>query len=215
MEIWFLRHGETEWNRAKRIQGSTSYTDLTEFGIKLAEYTRDGMIASGVRFDRIFTSPYRRAAHTAEIIASAFNIKVEHEDLLKELSFGEYEGTEYGKGKFLDDNIEALFEHPQDYRARGSGETLESLRLRAHKFITKALNLEAQGAERILAVSHGAFMRSVVQLATGADIADFWEGPQPNCAVHVISAFSQNDITLVSRARTFYPDYILSKTLSV
>ena len=215
MEIWFLRHGETEWNRLKRIQGSTSHTDLTDFGIKLAELTRDGMIASGASFDRIFTSPYTRAAHTAQIIAKGFNKEVERDDFLKELSFGEYEGTEYGKGKFIDGNIEALFERPQNYIARGSAETLESLKSRAREFINRSIKLQDEGCKRILAVSHGAFMRSVVLLATGANIADFWLGPQPNCAVHIIEIAAPDDIKLVARAKTFYSEEILSQTLSV
>ena len=45
MEIYFLRHGETEWNKVHRIQGSTEWTDLTDEGVRLAEATRDGMLA--------------------------------------------------------------------------------------------------------------------------------------------------------------------------
>ena len=68
MEIYFLRHGETEWNKVHRIQGSTEWTDLTDEGVRLAEATRDGMLASGLSFGRIFSSPYRRALHTAQIL---------------------------------------------------------------------------------------------------------------------------------------------------
>ena len=52
MEIYFLRHGETEWNRERRIQGSTEWTDLTGDGVRLAEETLGGMLAQGLTFDR-------------------------------------------------------------------------------------------------------------------------------------------------------------------
>ena len=72
MEIYFLRHGETEWNRERRIQGSTAWTDLTDEGVRLAEAALGGMLARGLAFDRIFSSPYRRAMHTAQIIGAGF-----------------------------------------------------------------------------------------------------------------------------------------------
>ena len=214
MEIWFLRHGETDWNRESRIQGSTASTDLTPFGVRLAELTRDGLLAAGVSFDRAFTSPYRRAVHTAEIVAGGLGLAAETDDRLREMSFGEYEGTFHGEGKYADGNIRACFEDPVSYVARGGAETFEGLCARAEEFIRSAAALGERGAGRVLAVTHGTFMRSVVAVAAKTPLADFWRGRQPNCCVHVVSA-DPHGISLAARARTFYPDELLSMALSV
>ena len=83
MDVYFLRHGETEWNRTHRIQGSTDWTDLTDDGIRLAEATRDGMLAQGLAFDRLYTSPYRRALHTARILGAGFGLEPVADDRLR------------------------------------------------------------------------------------------------------------------------------------
>ena len=88
MEVYFLRHGETEWNREKRIQGSTEWTDLTQEGVRAAEAARDGMLAAGLKFDRLYTSPYRRAIHTAQIIGVGLGLEPVVDRRLRELSFG-------------------------------------------------------------------------------------------------------------------------------
>ena len=66
VDVYFLRHGETPWNRAKILQGSISHVDLTDAGVQMAEETAKGLSAAGIRFGRIYTSPYRRAQHTAD-----------------------------------------------------------------------------------------------------------------------------------------------------
>ena len=215
MEIWFLRHGETDWNRECRIQGSTAHTDLTPFGVQLAELTRDGLLSAGISFDCAFTSPYRRAVHTAEIVAGGLGMAAEPDDRLREMSFGEYEGTIHGEGKYVDANIRACFEDPASYVAGKGAESFEELRARAEAFISGLAPLKAHGVRRALAVTHGTFMRAVVSVAAKTPIADFWRGSQPNCCVHVVSVDGDGRISLAARARTFYPDKLLSKTLSV
>ena len=113
MLICFLRHGETLWNREKRIQGTTPHTDLTDFGVRLAEWTRDGLAARGIRFDRAYTSPLRRAAHTAEIILRGQGCPLVADARLREMAFGPYEGTTMGDGRWEDENIRAMFQDPE------------------------------------------------------------------------------------------------------
>lgn len=68
MKIYLTRHGETDWNLAARIQGSTD-TELNETGIRQAGQLADRLIRDGVRPDAIYTSPLKRAAVTAQILA--------------------------------------------------------------------------------------------------------------------------------------------------
>ena len=185
MEVYFLRHGETPWNREKRIQGSTEWVDLTDYGVELAERTRDGMLAAGLSFDRIFASPLRRAMHTAEIVGAGFGVPPEPNALIREMGFGRYEGTLMTDEGFADSNIRSCFRDPPTFVPDG-GESFDDLLARARSFVEEViLPLEDDGIGRVLVVSHGAIMRSFVRLVTNRPLEDYWLGAQPNCCVHV------------------------------
>ena len=120
LDIYFLRHGETTWNRAGILQGSIAYTDLTERGVRMAEETASGLAAAGIRFDRIYSSPYLRAFHTAEIIAGTNCPAPVADARLREMCFGKYEGVRY-KDAWPDDNLRLFFEDPERYVPAGDG----------------------------------------------------------------------------------------------
>ena len=202
MEVFFLRHGETEWNREKRIQGSTAWTDLTDKGVRLAETTRDGMIAKGLAFDRIYSSPYRRALHTAEILCAGFALAPTIDNRLREISFGPYEGSQYGEGQFADDNIRACFKDPPRYVARDGAESFDAVTARVRAFFEEELAPQAGTLRRVLAVAHGGILRTVLRIAMNRPLADFWQGSQPNCCAHVVD-FTDGHFSLKARALTF------------
>ena len=187
MEIYFLRHGETEWNKVHRIQGSTEWPDLTDEGVRLAEATRDGMLARGLSFGRIFSSPYRRALHTAQILGAGLGQEPVVDDRLREISFGPYEGTRYGKGLFEDENIRACFVDPPRYVARDGAEPFDSVLERIRAFVGEALTPLAGTCSRVLVVAHGGVLRTVLRLAGEISLPDFWKGSQPNCCAHVVA----------------------------
>ena len=84
-----MRHGETPWNKERRLQGRHG-ADLDEEGVLLAEITRDGM--RDIPFDICYTSPLVRARHTAEIVIGDRDIPIVDEPRIMEISFGEWEG---------------------------------------------------------------------------------------------------------------------------
>ena len=61
LEVYFLRHGETTWNRDKILQGSISHPDLTEKGVRMAEDTAKGMATAGISFGLSRNSAYFEA----------------------------------------------------------------------------------------------------------------------------------------------------------
>ena len=202
MEIYFLRHGETEWNKDHRIQGSTEWTDLTDDGVRRAEATRDGMIAKGLAFDRIFSSPYRRAMHTAQILGEGFGLRPVVDDRLREISFGPYEGTRYGKGLFEDENIRACFVDPPRYVARDGAEPFDSVLARVRAFVDEILVPLVGTCSRVLVVAHGGVLRTVLRLTGNLSLAEFWQGSQPNCCAHVCS-LEGGSLSLKCRATVF------------
>ena len=58
MKVYLMRHGETDWNKARRLQGQSDIA-LNEFGIELAVKTAEGL--KDVVFDAAFSSPLQRA----------------------------------------------------------------------------------------------------------------------------------------------------------
>ena len=202
MEIYFLRHGETAWNREKRIQGSSSWIDLTDEGVRLAEAAGRGMLAQGISFDRIYTSPYRRARHTAEIIAAGFGLAPMPDARLREISFGPYEGTCYKDGQFVDDNIRACFTDPPRYLPKDGGESFDAAAARVRSFLDDELAPLSGSLQRVLAVAHGGILRTVLRIAGQLQLSDFWKAPQPNCCIHIID-LTDGRIALKRRALTF------------
>ncbi len=73
MKLILIRHGETEWNKQRRIQGCRSDTRLSPKG--LAEADRLAAALRKERIDAIYSSPMKRASETAQIIAEAANCR--------------------------------------------------------------------------------------------------------------------------------------------
>ena len=89
MKIYFIRHGETDWNIVKRLQGATDIP-LNENGEALARETAEGL--KEIPFDMVFTSPLKRAYRTAEIVKGNREIPLIIEERIREICFGDYEG---------------------------------------------------------------------------------------------------------------------------
>lgn len=87
----FLRHGESIGNAESRWQGQSDYA-LTDKGRAQTRALVERWKSESVKFDLIIASPLIRAKETAEIIASALNVKVQLDPALLERNIGEMEG---------------------------------------------------------------------------------------------------------------------------
>lgn len=87
--IILLRHGETVSNLEKKLSGHTD-PPLTTRGENQA--LAQGEMLRDVRIDRIFSSPFSRAGHSAEAVAAGRDIEIETLDGLAEQNFGDWEG---------------------------------------------------------------------------------------------------------------------------
>ena len=198
MNVVFLRHGQTDWNAAHRIQGGIAEIDLNADGVRQAEAAAEGLCRAGLSFDRVYSSPYRRALHTAQIVCSHVGGTPVPDDRLHEICFGESEGTPYLAGGFSDDNIRAAFENPPTYVPRG-GETYEQVLARVRDFLCNELMPLEVRCGSVLVVAHGGILHAVVTLVLGLDVSRFWEGRQRNCCVHVVG-LSGGRFTLLRRS---------------
>lgn len=88
--IYLVRHGETELNVKKVLQGRSNFP-LTERGEAQAQEVADWFRDQGIVFDRVYSSPLTRALQTARIIVGD-DVEIVPEQRLIETNYGPYEG---------------------------------------------------------------------------------------------------------------------------
>ena len=164
--FFLVRHGETEWNRQRKIQG-VSDIPLNDTG--RAQAAALGDILVGHQFDLMVSSPLSRAQETALIIASSLNMPAPTTvpDLI-ERNYGEAEGS---NGADLDLRYPAGTDIPG--REERSEVTTRVVR------VLNDLAIRHPHAD-IVAVAHGAVIRSVVEYAAPG----LHKEPITNCSVH-------------------------------
>jgi uncharacterized phosphatase len=146
--LYLVRHGETNWNAQRRIQGTT---DIPLNDIGRAQAATTGRLLARREWDRVFSSPLSRAFETARIISDEIGIDdIATIEALVERNYGQAEGLNY-------EQIEQQF--PGDTPVPGR-ETREQV---AERVIPALIELaQAYPGARLLAVSHGGAIRAVL-----------------------------------------------------
>ncbi len=201
MDIYLVRHGETDGNKAGRLQGHCDLP-LNEYGIKLAEETAKGL--ADVEFGAAFSSPLCRAVKTAQIILGGRETPLYLDDRLKEIGFGPMEGTDYVRAKQDPGHpLHRFFCAPSEYVPPAGGESFQQLYSRTAEFLRdRILPLEGK-FQAVLIVGHGAMNRSILNPLAGVKLADFWRIPMPNCAVSVLS-LNGGKLDIQEECRVYY-----------
>ncbi|MEO5317314.1 histidine phosphatase family protein [Arthrobacter sp. CC3] len=164
-----VRHGQTDWNAQRRLQGSTDIP-LNDVGRGQA---RDAVaVLSGQEWDAIVSSPLGRAAETANLIADGLGLSVaRHIPELTERSFGPAEGLQAGP------ELDAL-RIPGGFRGAESEDEAASRGLAALETLAE----EFRG-RRVLVVAHGTLIRVSLSRAIGRTL-DSVENAVLNLAHH-------------------------------
>lgn len=186
MKIYLIRHGETDWNIVKRLQGATDIP-LNENGEALARATCKGM--KDVKIDMIFTSPLKRAYRTAEIVRGNRDVPIIIDERIREICFGDYEGlVSKSEGYSIPDpDFKFFFTKTELYKTPPNGEPIESLLKRTGEFLEELKSREDLRDKNILVSSHGAAVRALLMNVEKCDIAHFWgNGVHKNCGVSCI-----------------------------
>ncbi len=150
--ICLIRHGETEWNKLGRIQGTTD-VPLNETGKQQARACKDHL--DGEAWDVIVTSPLKRAKETAEIINETLRLPFVEMKEFQEKHFGKAEGMTADEryGLFPDKNYPGQ-------------EQLEEFHGRLSTGLTELH--ERFSNQRVLVVAHGGVINAILgQLAYG------------------------------------------------
>ena len=91
MFIYLMRHGETDLNRALKMQGSVD-EPLNENGRAQAAAAGEKIRQLGLKFDHVITSPLDRARETADLATGMERSRVEIDPRIREMEYGPYEG---------------------------------------------------------------------------------------------------------------------------
>ncbi len=181
MKLYIIRHGQTDWNRVRRLQGRTDIP-LNEWGRRVAELTREGL--KDVAFDVAFSSPLLRAKETAEIILKGRNIPVIEDGRLIEIDFGAYEGESF---QLDDENLQNFFSKPEAYYSVDGSESIESVFERTGEFLSELYKKQEYEDSTILLSTHGAALCGLLCNIKQWGKADFWKGGlHKNCGFSIV-----------------------------
>ncbi len=155
-----VRHGETDWNRDRRFQGHADIP-LNEAG--RAQVRALAVDLAREAFSAAYTSPLRRAAESAEILAAEIGFEVRPCDALKEVHVGSWSGLTVSEveGRFPDG-------HRRWVESRvgwEDGETYEELGIRVIAGLGRISN--AHPGAQVLAMTHGGPIRCVLAAIRG------------------------------------------------
>lgn len=166
MNIYLIRHGQTDWNTAGKIQGSTDIP-LNETGRLQARMLAEGMKARPVV--RIFSSTLGRAMETAGTVGRMQQVEVEPVEGLEEVGFGKWEGMTWAD---IQDR------YPEEYRrwclnpvevSPPGGELQVEIRRRCKTAVDTILEKTNGIKGDIAIVSHGATLAYMIEYLTRED----------------------------------------------
>jgi broad specificity phosphatase PhoE len=150
--IGFFRHGQTDWNINMLLQG---VTDIPMNATGIEQVRAAAKAINRDDWDVIITSPLGRARETAEILGEHLGFdEISHFDLLIERSFGEAEGMTYEQWKSRFSNLDEI----------PGGESKSELTARSALLLDTFRDMYLE--KRVLAVSHGALIRTVLSIAS-------------------------------------------------
>lgn len=193
MNLYIIRHGQTDMNVLHRMQGRTD-TRLNEKGRQQAREAAKFLKKEGIVPDRVIVSPLDRARETAEIVSGRPRDLQEPDDRIIEMCFGEAEGKpneELAQGFY-----ESFFRTVVDYEPPDGAESYEDLFDRIADFVEDLRKRyilrigETDVKERcgdhgptIFVVSHGAALHALLAYVGHVERKDFWKIDVNNCAV--------------------------------
>ena len=177
--ICFIRHGETDWNVEKRIQG---HTDISLNEVGRAQALAMAFNAAHQRFHAIYSSDLLRAQETAQVLAQREDHTVKLLPQLRERHYGIFQGITAAQG---------AERYPQAYAyylARDLDydfETGESLRGFAER-VSEGIDwlVRHHSGQTIAAVSHSGVLDVIYRRATNRPLSTPRDFKIPNCALN-------------------------------
>jgi alpha-ribazole phosphatase len=184
--IYLVRHGETIWNSAKRLQGNTD-VELSENGVWQAQKLAERL--SGNKFAAVYASDLKRAAATAGYIAQCHGLPVILEPSFREMAFGEWEGLDIDAiNEKWPGQLRNLFEGANGFKIPG-GEEFDSLKRRVSPAFQALAGRHGGPDDDVLVVAHGGTIRAIIGDVLNIQSAAVWRFRLDNAGISILSFF--------------------------
>lgn len=188
--IYITRHGETEWNRQCRFQGTLN-SELTEKGILAAELLSERI--EDIDIDLIIASPLKRAYHTAEIIRGKKDVEIIKNEGFKEINLGDFEGMKYDEIRMSQGEILKKIEKDPYANRYPNGENLMEFYKRVEKAFKEVV--EKYRGKKTLIVAHGGTIKCIECYLRNVKISRDWmESVVKNCSLSYVEIDENKNI---------------------
>ncbi len=187
--IYLTRHGESKWNKFKKIQGQQDI-DLTSKGKNQAKILAKRLKQEDI--DIIFSSDLTRAYDTAQIVGNEINVDIIKLEELREIKFGPWEGvrTEELVNNYGEE-YKLWLKTPHKFKFENI-ETVKELINRAYKALD--IILDNNDFENILIVSHGTFLKAILLVLLDLDISSFSKFAIDNVSLSIVECREYNNV---------------------
>ncbi len=162
LEILLIRHGQTDWNRDRRIMGRRP-VPLNKAG--RAEARALAKVLKGVKIDAVYTSPVLRAVETAEHLRDGRRMSLRHAHEMAEIDYGRWIGKTFEE-VIPEKAFRVYHKTPRKAQAPG-GEHMKDVYRRTIRFIETIRRRHKKG--RIAVVSHADVIKTVLVHYLGMD----------------------------------------------
>ncbi len=186
LKIYFVRHGQTKWNKLGMFQGNKD-SDLTELGIEQAKKLSKKLSQDNFKFDKIYSSPLNRAISTAKLIVGN-SCPVYPMEEFKEISLGDMEGALYSEFEALHPEVYFdFFNNPKNYNPTPiNGENYLVLLERVQDGLNKLIQFHKDSIldkkeTSVLVVTHGVTLKAIFNFIEnqGINLNNFIDNPVP------------------------------------
>lgn len=203
--LYFVRHGETDWNRKQRIQGHKDIS-LNELGKAQAHETAKKLQKIEDNFHAIISSDLVRTAQTARIIAQYYSLPIRYTPHLRERDFGSFAGKTYKQANVLLKDAKAIFDtltedEQSTFVLHPEIESESMLRERVLASVQKATNNYA--GKNVIFVTHGGVLRSILTAMNMLNLKDHGRIHIANAAYFAVSY--QDSYKLIASEGIVFP----------
>lgn len=195
--LHLIRHGQTDWNRDKRVQGHAE-SELTALGRQQA--ARLAPVLAQEPITAVYCSSSVRTRQTGEIVFQDSGLSLSPCDRLREIHLGPWEGRLQAEVRETwPEQFEHFWQQPDRFRMKGA-ETFEQVQQRAMKRMEELLALPD---EHIAVVSHGVWIKTLLCAIEDRHLARLWEPPvMHNCAHSIVEIDDSGTMRIVQYAET-------------
>jgi len=176
-QVFFVRHGQTKWNAARRVQGQWN-SDLNKLGRVQAEI--NGQLLSRLNIDALFASPLDRTRQTAEIINRHLKLPINFDERIKEWDCGDWSGYLYDEVRKRWSKEWEAYQADRYYYRGPNCENIPDMMERARPFLDEIIE---HPANNIAIISHGMIGKIMVSMLLGLNEKDTLDLGQPNDVV--------------------------------